>query len=179
VTPLSKKKTGMEALLPLIMMMEGGGGEDMESLLPLMMMSGGMDTKTGGKGGMEALLPLLMMSGGMGSGGGGMSSMLPLMMMNGGMGGGGSMDSLLPLLLMSGEKGNAEADRHAETKSAPTEAGQNVTDTDADVTENRSAKTGGNSDLLKILMLSQMSQVRMLSVLQFPSLTQMPKRKQI
>lgn len=110
-----EKATGMEAMLPmlmmgdgdidpmmLMMMTQGQGGAGVNSMLPLLLMG-----DKGGKGnGMKDMLPMLMMTGGLGGEQGDMNAMLPLMLM----GDGDNNDMMLPLMMMQGQKGGQGAD---------------------------------------------------------------------
>jgi len=62
----AKEKTGLDSLLPLLLLTGGlgkGGGKSASKLLPLLLIMGVLGENSSDKGGLKELLPLLLISG--------------------------------------------------------------------------------------------------------------------
>ncbi|XP_076817288.1 uncharacterized protein LOC143462866 [Clavelina lepadiformis] len=94
--------TGLESILPLLLLGDNDllGGDD--NLLLILLLSGGLGG-TGTGTGLESILPLLLLSNGSLGGGGDDDNLLLLLLLSGGLGGTGTgtgLESILPLLLL-------------------------------------------------------------------------------
>ena len=117
VRNLAGNQSGLQSLLPFILLMDKDSSSNKDLMMAMMLGQNGqvdqnmlmmlmlMDRDNDGdEDGLSSMLPLLLMSGGLNGGAGGMNPLM-LLAMSGKLGGDGDTSSLLPLMLLGGQGG--------------------------------------------------------------------------
>lgn len=118
VRNLAGNQSGLQSLLPFILLMDKDSSSNKDLMMAMMLGQNGqvdqnmlmmlmlMDRDNDGdEDGLSSMLPLLLMSGGLNGGAAGGMNPLMLLAMSGKLGGDGDTSSLLPLMLLGGQGG--------------------------------------------------------------------------